>query len=71
MSFLYTIFPDEVIFGTGAAQAAAGPQENAVRTVNLGAGRCLEVVGGKVSRLYSSDPQDYLNPHWQPGTDCP
>lgn len=71
MSFLHTIVPEEVVFGPGGAggEAAGGAAENAVRTVDLGAGRRLEVVGGKVSRLYSSDPQDFLDPRWQPGAD--
>lgn len=68
MSFLYTIVPEEILFGAGRG-AAAGAAENAVQVVDLGGGRRLEVAGGRVARLYSTDPQDFLNPRWQPGAE--
>lgn len=68
MTILHTIVPAEVIFGPGES---AGAAQNAVTTVDLGAGKCLEVSGGRVVRLYSSDPRDFLDPRWQPGAAYP
>ncbi|MBE3519029.1 MAG: YlzJ-like family protein [Firmicutes bacterium] len=60
---LYTIYPAEVIF-----QAREEPH---YFTVNLGPRTfVLEMTDGqaRLVRLISSDPTDYLDPRWQPGT---
>jgi hypothetical protein len=66
---LYTIIPVESIF-----ESESDSQEDAHDEVEIGrSGACLLVnslSGGKykVIRIISTDPQDYLNPQWQPGT---
>lgn len=63
MNMLYTIYPPEVVFGT--------TEKPRYFTVNLGGKTfVLETTDGQVRivRLISSDPLDYLDPRWQPGT---
>ncbi len=60
---LYTIYPQEVVFHIDE------PRDYI--TVNLD-NRIfvMEFINGQaqIVRLISSDPYDYLNPDWQPGT---
>ncbi len=60
---LYTIYPLELILQTG--------EELHYFTVSFGQRTfVLEMVDGqaRLVRLISSDPMDYLEPRWQPGT---
>lgn len=60
---LYTIYPMELVF-----QSAEEPH---YFTVSLGHRTfVLETADGqaRLVRLISSDPRDYLDPRWQPGT---
>lgn len=66
---LYTIFPEEVIFATTEAEkqsSEAAPVEIEKGGVRL---MVLPHTGGRmeVVRVISTDPQDYMNPKWQPG----
>ena len=63
---LYTIMPPEVVL-EGMNQPVKPPQEIDLGNVKL----LVETMGlnqGKVVRLISTDPQDYLNPNFQPGS---
>ena len=74
MTVLYTIIPLEYIFGeddaevAGIATAMTTPPE-----VELKRGAVSLIVqpgvGGsaQITRIISSNAQDYLNPEWQPG----
>ncbi len=60
---LYTIYPEEMIFQNTA--------ERKLITMNVDDKIfVMEIINGQaqIVRLISSDPQDYLNPNWQPGT---
>jgi len=68
-SLLWTALPLELVLAEAAAPVS--PCINLVQ-----GGRILEVlpVGqgmGVIQRLISTDPQDYLDPAWQPGTRVP
>jgi hypothetical protein len=66
---LYTIFPEEVIF------AEAEPENRSFEAdpVEIEQGGIRLMVrphpGGRmeVVRVISTDPQDFMNPKWQPG----
>jgi hypothetical protein len=64
---LWTTMPLEMVMEGAATEAAVAPcLEMAVD------GRMLQVLPGRdgtgtVQRLISGDPQDYLDPRWQPG----
>ncbi|MFA8438696.1 YlzJ-like family protein [Pueribacillus sp. YX66] len=62
---LYTVVPQEDIFSTGQLQEQNKEMTVAINNVQL-------VVQQKedkweIIRLISSDPNDYLNEHYQPG----
>ncbi len=67
---LYTVVPPELIFEEEAGAAADPPaapieiQKGSVRLMvdPLPGGQ------GRISQIISTNPQDYLNPAWQPGT---
>lgn len=76
MSILHTVVPLQVVFG--GQVPAPGGLEGAVgwapeRPVAVPAGPCrwVEVAGGRVQRLISPDPLDYLDPRFQPGAPWP
>lgn len=63
---LYTIMPTELVL-EGIDQPVKPPQEIDLGNIKL----LVETMGfnqGKVVRLISTDPQDYLNPNFQPGS---
>lgn len=68
---LYTIIPIEFIFDSdsenGLTDGSLGEVELRQGTVSLVA---KSLPGGqyKITRIISTDPQDYLKPKWQPGT---
>ncbi|MGE5550716.1 MAG: YlzJ-like family protein [Bacteroidota bacterium] len=70
LMFLYTIVPAEIIFADeedDGARVPAGEQ-----LVEMAGGVRLLVQrdgkgGATVSRLLSTDPQDFLDARWQPG----
>jgi hypothetical protein len=64
-SILWTSMPVDLVVD-GLTPAAAATMEMSV------GGRILQVLPGEngkgtVQRLISGDPQDYLDPRWQPG----
>lgn len=66
---LYTIVPEEFIFAENDDGGQANPTPEV--EVKLGQvsllGRPLPNGRFQISRMISSDSQDYLNPQWQPG----
>lgn len=62
---LYTIYPLEMVLEEES--------EEQTQEVEIKAGSvslmCQSLPGGemKISRVISTNPQDYLNPQWQPG----
>lgn len=62
--FLYTIVPAEVIFDEDEI-APAVPVNSNGRTVTV---RQQSGGIGIVDQLLSTDPNDFLDPRWQPGT---
>jgi hypothetical protein len=68
---LYTILPEELIFGDaeidGNQSSEAAPVEIEQGGVRL---MVRPLAGGRteVVRIISTDPQDFMNPQWQPGT---
>lgn len=62
---LYTIYPPEVVL-----QPAAENRPDLFSVDFEGRTFILELVDGqaRLVRLVSADPNDYLNPLWQPGT---
>lgn len=70
MNILYTIVPPEAIFGMdGEVEEDEAGEELAVEI--QGVPMLVEPTGmgcGKVRRILSTNPQDYLDPRWQPGT---
>lgn len=66
---LYTIIPMETIF-----ESETDNWEGSHNEIEMVQGRASLLVqslpGGKykVTRIISTDPQDYLRPEWQPGT---
>lgn len=69
MNLLYTIVPPEAIFGMdGGVEGDVGGEELAVEV--QGIPMLVEPAGmgcGKVRRILSTNPQDFLDPRWQPG----
>jgi hypothetical protein len=66
---LYTIFPEEVIFAEAETEnqyPEAPPVEIEKNGVRL---MVRTLAGGRaeVIRVISTDPQDFMNPEWQPG----
>lgn len=68
---LYTVIPMESIFDSETETSVA---ENSSAEVEIEQGRAKLLAqplpGGqyKITRLISTDPQDYLKLEWQPGT---
>ncbi len=66
---LYTIVPEEFIFAEGDEREQANPSLEV--EVKLGQvsflGHPLPNGRFQISRMISSNSQDYLNPQWQPG----
>jgi len=69
--FLYTIIPLEYIFGED--EDCNEPSREKSKEVEVKKGQasilCQLSSSGemKINRVISSNPQDYLNPEWQPG----
>lgn len=62
---LHTVIPDELVW----EGLSVGP--NLVKTAVAGVDLLVEVLPGgqgRVSRLLSTDPYDFLDPRFQPGT---
>lgn len=62
--FLYTIVPAEAIFDEDEITPAVPVYSNG-RTVTV---RQQSGGVGVVDQLLSTDPNDFLDPRWQPGT---
>jgi len=67
---LYTIIPPEIIFGDDPETEFR--QEKSVAEIEVKKGSVsifCQPVGDemKITRLISTNPQDYLKPEWQPG----
>ncbi len=62
---IYTIYPPEVVL-----QAAQADERHYFTIDFEGRTFVLELVNGQaqIVRLVSTNPRDYLNPLWQPGT---
>lgn len=64
---LYTVMPLEAIFqedeGGGYQDLIIGGVQLEVEQTAPGRGR--------ITRIISTNPQDYLDPRWQPGTEVP
>lgn len=70
MNILYTIVPMAIIFGEEEEERAGGRAEV---DVEAGPGRFLTIGddgrgGSVITRLHSTDPRDYLDRRWQPGS---
>lgn len=69
---LYTIISPEVIFDGATIPEFLNSNESQTFEIDMDRRRIITQMlpNGqmKVDRLISSDPQDYLNPNWQPGT---
>lgn len=68
MPLLYTVVPDEVIFGPDDGEEEAAPTafawqrgRAAVQVVPVGERL------GRIVRVFSTDPRDYLDPSLEPG----
>lgn len=63
---LYTIVPPEMIFDESQEEL---PQEIEIKDGSVSL-LCQTFPGGemRISRIISSNPQDYLKPGWQPGS---
>jgi hypothetical protein len=72
--FLYTIVPIEVIFGDDPETNPSDYRENTSRSFEINyygrnfLAQSLSNGRLKIDRLLSTDPQDFLNPDWQPGS---
>ena len=68
MSLLYTIIPPEVVF---AEEFEGEEKRGRETTVTIGGVTLLvEPDGfgrGTINRVISTNPEDYLDPRWQPG----
>lgn len=68
---LYTIIPFEAIFDS---ESETGPTGDSLGEVEIRQGQASllaqQLPGGqyKITRIISTDSQDYLKPEWQPGT---
>lgn len=67
---LYTIIPLEIIFDEEDEKHALveSPKEIEIKNGQTSI-MCQQLPSGemRVNRIISTNPQDYLNPHWQPG----
>jgi hypothetical protein len=67
---LYTIIPMEYIYGE-EEDVQDNVRNQEIEIVKNGVTFLLEPMAGgrgKISRMISSNAQDYLNPDWQPGS---
>jgi hypothetical protein len=70
---LYTIVPPEIIFGE-SEETAEGGSDNSLQEIEIKEGGASLLVQrlpngqSRLSRVISTDPQDYLKPEWQPGS---
>jgi hypothetical protein len=68
--FLYTIVPEEFIFALPEVEEQAlfnQEIEFKMGQINL-IGQPLSNGRIRITRMFSSNSQDYLDPKWQPGT---
>lgn len=68
--FLYTIFPPEFIFDEDDCEHQS-KQAVEVEIQRNGMSFLVSPADGgqmKINRLISTNPRDYLNPDWQPGS---
>jgi hypothetical protein len=71
---LYTIVPPEVIFEEAVEPEFQNWQKSETRAFEInfnGRNFMLQSLSDgqfKIDRLISTDPRDYLNPDWQPGS---
>lgn len=68
MNVLYTIVPPEAIFGPD--ESADGDKGTAAEMIIDGVSIIVEPLGpgrGRVQRIISTNPQNYLDRRWQPG----
>lgn len=66
MSLLWSIVPAEKVFE--GAQVVEGPLREISRDGITMLVREGELGTGRIERIISPNPQDYLKPQWQPGT---
>ncbi|TCL61545.1 YlzJ-like protein [Hydrogenispora ethanolica] len=65
---LYTVIPPELIFEDDSGEnSPCEPVEVKKGAVSLMV-QPLSAGQGRITRVISTDPQDFLNPEWQPGT---
>ncbi len=71
MMLLYTIVPPEVVFGENDQGEPVSLPENQTHELNLNGRKFMlrQLQNGQfqIDRLISTNPEDYLNPDWQPG----
>lgn len=62
---LYTIYPLEMVLSEEDEEQSRDVE---IRTGSVSL-MCQSMPGGemKITRIISTNPQDYLNPEWQPG----
>jgi hypothetical protein len=66
--FLYTVVPEEFIFAPDEAESTTPEAEVELKIGTLSLiGQPLSNGRIRITRLCSTDSQDYLNPKWQPG----
>lgn len=68
---LYTVIPPELIFDEEPDCNNNNNSHNEVEIKHGSVSLLVEPTAGgqgKVTRVISTDPQDYLKPEWQPGT---
>jgi hypothetical protein len=67
---LYTVIPEEFIFAAAAESAGQSPPDPEIE-IKMGnfslIGQPLRDGRVRITRIISSNSQDYLNPKWQPG----
>ncbi len=70
LEVLYTIVPPEIIYGDDEGEEGDAPAPE--QLVEMGGVPLLVRPDGRggnvVSRLLSTNPRDFLDPRWQPGT---
>lgn len=64
---LYTVMPLEAIF---QEDEGGGYQDLIIEGVQLEVEQTTPG-RGRITRIISTNPQDYLDPRWQPGTEVP
>lgn len=73
--FFYTIIPLEYVFEDNEDNVDQLTEKTTEFEIKKGSASLLvsSTTGGqaKISRIISTDPQDYLNPDWQPGSLLP